>query len=118
MFKICKHCGDEFNINSLEKKRIGGLINECPDCVEENGGDLSPPKYLGVQSGDGKMASISLLSFKDEKSRSSYARAWKNNSGQNKGKSCQLGRHLTSMSGMKFKLVGENRGNENHKGKS
>lgn len=117
MNKDCKHCGETFNTNSLEKKRAGGFINECPECVEERGGDDSPPRYLGVQSGDGKMANITLLSFTDDESRANYSKAWRNNAGFNKGKSCQLGKHLTSMSGMRFKLIGENRANSNHKGK-
>jgi hypothetical protein len=118
MIKVCKWCESEFNLFSRQKKLAGGLINECPDCLEELGGDQSPPKYLGVASGDGKMASITLLAFEDQKSREKYANAWRNNSGQNKGKSCQLGTHLTSMSGMKFKKIGENAGNSNHKGKA
>lgn len=118
MIKICKHCNEEFNLHSREKKMAGGYINECPDCVEERGGDQSPPKYLGVQVGNGKMTDITILQFENEQQRSAYKKAHKNNSGFNKGKSCQLGNHLTSMSGMKFKKVAENRANDNHKGKS
>lgn len=118
MIKICKHCGVDFNINTPEKRRVGGLINECPDCVEERGGDTSPPIYLGVAAGNGKMSDITILEFPSEDARKLYQRAWKNNSGQNKGKSCQLGGHLTPMSGMGFHIVGENRSNDNHKGKA
>lgn len=116
--KICKHCDEEFDLDSPEKIRAGGYINECPWCIEENGGDQSPPKYLGVQAGNGKMADITILSFEDEASRKAYSAAWKNNSGYNKGKSCQLGTHLTAMDGMKFKKVAENRANANHNGKA
>ena len=44
MIKECKHCGIEFNLHSRRKKQVGGYINECPDCVEERGGDQSPPR--------------------------------------------------------------------------
>ena len=40
-----------------------------------------------------------------------------NNTGMNKGKSCHLSQSNTAMSGMKFRRVGENFGNSNHKGK-
>lgn len=115
--KNCKHCQEDFNLDSPEKRAIGGYINECPWCVEELGGDQSPPKYLGVQAGNGKMTDITILQFEDEATRQTYQKAWRNNSGQNKGKSCQLGTHLTAMSGMNFSVKAENRGNDNHKGK-
>lgn len=116
MKKICIHCESEFDLHDKRKIKAGGKINECADCIEELGGDISPPRYLGVAAGNGKMSDVTVLKFKDEKSREIYAKSWKNNSGQNKGKSCQLGRHLTSMTGMKFEIVAENRGNDNHKG--
>lgn len=112
----CKHCELEFNPHSKEKKEVGGFINECPDCVEELGGDRTP-KYLGVAAGNGKMSDVTILKFDNYEDRKAYSNAWKNNSGLNKGKSCQLGKHLTSMSGMSFKIVSENRANDNHKGK-
>jgi hypothetical protein len=114
MKKICIYCDDEFDVFSPEKVRIGGKINECPFCVEDRG----PPKYLGVAAGNGKMSDITILKFKTVSDREAYSKAWKNNSGFNKGKSCQLGNHLTSMSGMKFEVVAENKANDNHKGKS
>jgi hypothetical protein len=115
--KTCKWCGDSFNPNSPRKVQIGGYINECPDCVEDNGGDISSPKYVGVAAGNGKMSDITILSFETEEAREAYTRAWRNNAGFNKGKSCQLGRHLTSMHGMAFNQVAENIANSNHKGK-
>jgi hypothetical protein len=118
MLRKCRHCQDDFNPNSPEKKLIGGYIDECPDCVEEMGGDKSPPKYLGVAAGNGKMSDISILSFQSEGDREAYSKMWRNNSGQNKGKSCQLGRHLSATSGYKFQLVAENKANDNHKGKT
>ena len=32
---ICKHCEDFFNEDSFLKRKVGGFINECPDCVVE-----------------------------------------------------------------------------------
>lgn len=116
--RICKNCEESFNLLSNEKIRVGGYANVCPDCTEEEGGDLSPPRYLGMQSGDGKMSNVTILKFKNDQARAAYAKAWKNNSGFNKGKSCQLGNHLTSMSGMEVEVVAENRANANHKGKA
>lgn len=117
LMKDCRHCGDTFNVHSREKELAGGRINECADCVGELGGDPSPPKYLGVAAGNGKMSDITILAFDDPASRETYSKAWLNNSGYNKGKSCQLGAHLTNMNGMKFRQVAENMANANHKGR-
>lgn len=117
MNKECKHCGVEFNLYAPEKKSAGGYINECASCVYERGGDNSPPKYLGVTAGNGKLSDVTILKFKTHAEREAYKSAWRNNSGQNKGKECQLGAHLTTMTGMSFEVVAENRGNDNHKGK-
>jgi hypothetical protein len=116
--RVCRHCKDDFNLLSPRKQHVGGYINECPDCVEERGGDDSPPKYLGVQAGDGKMSNVTILSFDDSASRDAYQRAWLNNSGYHKGKSCQLSSSNSAMRGMSFKRVSENNANSNHKGKS
>lgn len=114
--KTCIHCSSEFNINSPDKIRVGGKINECPDCVEELGTETAV-RYLGVCMGEGKQGGVQILSFEDERSRSAYLKSWRNNSGQNKGKSCQLGSHLSSTEGIKFKKMGETPANSNHKGK-
>lgn len=113
---VCKHCESEFDTQDRRKQLAGGYINECPDCVEERGGDASPPKYLGVNAGDGKMSSISILKFKSEQDRAAYAKMWKNNSGGNIGKSCQLGTHLTGSLGISFETV-QTTGPMNHKGR-
>ena len=113
----CKWCEYSFDLHSQEKKNAEGYANECPDCVDERGGDQSAPRYLGVAAGNGKMSDITILQFESEEQREMYAKAHRNNSGYNKGKSCQLGGHLTSMSGMKFQKVAENFANDNHKGK-
>jgi hypothetical protein len=116
MKRVCIHCDYEFDVDSPLKKRVGGKINECPECVEDLGGDNSPPRYLGVTAGDGKMSGVTILKFESEKDRESYSKMWKNNSGYNKGKECQLGGHLTSSSGMKFTTLQKTEA-VNHKGK-
>jgi hypothetical protein len=110
---ICQICEDEFDANSPEKKRAGGKKHHCPSCSEE-----TEIPYLAVAGADGKMAGLTLLSFDSVEDREAYQKAWKNNTGHNKGKSCHLSGSNTAMSGMKFKKVGENFGNENHKGKA
>jgi NAD-dependent SIR2 family protein deacetylase len=35
LLKSCIHCDAEFETQSSHKKRVGGKINECADCVEE-----------------------------------------------------------------------------------
>ena len=72
MIKECKHCQIEFDLYSRRKKHVGGYINECPDCVEENGGDQSPPRYLGVTAGNGKMCDVTILKFEDQASRNIF----------------------------------------------
>ena len=46
--KQCKHCDEIFNLDSIAKKAAGGMINECPDCVEELGTEVAV-KYTGIQ---------------------------------------------------------------------
>lgn len=111
----CIICGDTFNSRCPQKLKVGGKINQCPTCVEEYG--LSgPPKYVGLAAGDGKQAGVTILKFETETDREAYVKMWRNNSGQNKGKSCQLGTHLTSSGGIKFKTVQATEAT-NHKGK-
>lgn len=108
----CIICEEEFNVNSIEKKKSGGLINHCPDCSIE-----SSTKYLGVNSADGKFNQISILSFSSNEDRQKYSDFWKNNSGNNVSKSCQLGKHLSSTPNIKFKSISSFKPT-NHKGKS
>jgi len=115
--KTCKHCGIEFDLDSPEKRAAEGYANECADCVWERGGDDSPPRYLAVQGGDGKMANITILAFENNEDRDRYQSAWRSNTGFHKGKSCHLSGSNTHMGGLKFRKVGENRGNSNHKGR-
>jgi hypothetical protein len=107
----CQVCGEGFNPFSKEKKKIGGLFNTCIDCSEE-----TEVKHLGLASSDGKFAQITILSFESNSDREKYKSFYSNNSGMNKGKSCQLGRHLSSTPNIKFKTVQAFKPT-NHKGK-
>lgn len=112
MIRKCKSCDLEYDDHSPEKRRAGGLIIHCPDCSEE-----TETKVAGVMSGSGKMSGIEILAFESEEDRKKYLRFHQNNSGFNKGKSCQLGRHLSTTPNIKFRKVSENHPNLNHKGK-
>lgn len=113
---ICIHCDYKFDPKGTLKQLAGGKINECASCVEELGTETAI-KYLGCASSDGKMGGISILSFDSKDARESYREAWNDNSGMNIGKQAALNGTNTPMSGMKFKQMGENFGNSNHKGK-
>jgi hypothetical protein len=109
---ICIHCEEEFNPNSPQKKRVGGRINECADCAQED-----TIKYAGVQAADGKQAQATILKFESDTDKERYLSFWKNNSGYNKGKSCQLGKHLSTTPGIKFQTIVAHTPT-NHKGRS
>lgn len=108
---ICKICGDIFSEKSVEKRRIGGKINECPDCSTE-----TTVKYVGLQSADGKQQQATILKFSSEIDKQKYISFWRNNSGFNKGKSCQLGNHLSTDPGISFQTITDFNPT-NHKGK-
>lgn len=112
MIKKCIHCLEEFDCLSPAKKAVGGKINECVECSSE-----PTIKYAGVQAADGKQAQATILKFSSESDKKNYIRFWKNNSGFNKGKSCQLGNHLSTDPGIKFLTVVDFTPT-NHKGKS
>lgn len=117
MTKACKHCECDFDTNSLRKRQVGGRINECPDCVETLGTETAIA-YAGVQAGDGKGVGTTIVAFETAEARAGYIKAWRANSGQNVGKSCQIGRGTVAMTGMKFKKVGESGSiGTNHKGR-
>lgn len=97
---ICIHCNEEFDVHSYAKRRAGGRINECSDCAQEN-----VIKYVGVQAADGKQAQATILKFDSEADKNAYLSFWRNNSGFNKGKSCQLGNHLSSTPNIKFLTI-------------
>ena len=107
----CKICGADFDINSPDKKRSGGLSVHCPECSRE-----SSVRYLGVSSGDGKIPTIGILKFDSREDRDAYHNMWKVNSGMTVGKSCQMGRSVATP-GVKFQTV-HSSGPMNHKGRS
>lgn len=108
----CILCEIDFDSTSEAKKRAGGRVNQCPDCSEE-----TAVKYVGLQSADGKQAQATILRFKSDKDREVYLAFWKNNSGLHKGKSCQLGGHLSTTPAVEFETV-TGFSPTNHKGKS
>ena len=110
--KVCIHCEIEFNLNSPEKIRTGGLATTCPDCSNE-----TAVRYAGVQAADGKQSQATILKFNSEQDRGKYIAFWQNNSGYFKGKSCQLGSHLSTTPDIKFQTVVAH-SPTNHKGKA
>lgn len=111
MVKECIDCGTKFDPHSPAKRRAGGLINTCPDCSHE-----PAVKYLGLANGDGKQASITVLAFESSKDRDRYSDFYRNNTGYHKGKSCQLGSHLSTDPGVHFRTVTQSTAT-NHKGR-
>lgn len=111
----CRICDTFFNPLSVKKKQLGGYYNVCESCTEEYTGE-DVPKYLGVASADGKFNQISILSFSKKEDREKYAHFWQNNSGLNKSKSCQLGKHLSTTPNVSFKSITQFK-SVNHKGK-
>jgi len=107
----CIDCGTIFDLRSPEKRCIGGLATTCPDCSEEG-----TPKYLGLTSGDGKQASITVLKFNSERDRESYREMWYVNSGYHTGKSCQL-KVQKPDPGVRFQTVTQSTAT-NHKGRA
>ena len=115
--RICVHCEFEFDPDTRAKREAGGRINECPDCVEELGTETAV-KYLGLSSGDGKAAAISIVAFESNEDRSAYASAWKDNTGHNGGYGGHLSSSNTTIGGRPMRHVAYNAGNANHKGKA
>jgi hypothetical protein len=109
--KICVQCDEEFDPTSSAKISVGGKINECPDCSTED-----TVKYVGLQAADGKQAQATILKFTNIKDRQKYLQFWQNNSGLHKGKSCQLGNHLSTTPNVKFETITDFTPT-NHKGK-
>lgn len=110
--RICIQCEEEFDPNSSAKRAAGGRINSCAECSVE-----SVVKYVGLQSADGKQAQATILKFETVSDREKYIKFWQNNSGLHKGKSCQLGSHLSTTPGVKFETITDFTPT-NHKGKA
>ena len=112
MLMSCIECECSFDPRSPAKQRAGGRINQCPDCSTE-----STVKYLGLQAGDGKQAALTVLAFNSSSDRERYSSFYRNNAGYHRGKSCQLGSHLSVDPGVQFKTVTAT-GPMNHKGRA
>ena len=108
--KKCKHCKEEFD--EKEKIRVrGGYINVCIDCHDcRPDPDENTPVIRGFVTGSGKMAAMQILSFKNRTDADLYGKAWNSNSGWNN-------RRSGGLNDVDFKKLGENIGNDNHKGK-
>ncbi len=115
--RACVHCETEFDPTSYAKKRAGGKINECEDCVEDLQTETAV-KYLGLQAGDGKTNALSIVAFESNSDRESYSRAWKAVTGFHKGKSCHLSGSQTNIGNRPMRHVSYAGGNGNHKGKA
>jgi hypothetical protein len=102
-FVQCRHCDGEFDPKSSWKKEVGGYINECPNCVEEMGGDPAPV-VRGFVTGEGKMADIQILKFKNKSDAEKYAQAWNENSGWSN-------KHSGGLNDISFEKVAEMSGN-------
>ena len=108
MLKTCKHCGDEFDTSSPSKRRVGGYINECPDCVVELGTETTV-RYRGVVDGAGKMAALSIVAFESQEDADAYVSTFN---------ACGFGRRKTNnCNNIRHRHVGFMAGNDNHKGK-
>jgi hypothetical protein len=107
----CLVCEALFNPTSASKRKVGGLYGHCPDCSAE-----TTVRHLGLTAGDGKSQSVTILQFESQSDRERYAAFWQNNSGMHKGKSCQLGSHLSTTPASRFKIL-QAPGAMNHKGK-
>jgi len=108
---ICSECQDEFDPNDPSRIKLGGKRIHCGDCCQE-----TTTKYLGLQAGDGKQTQVQILAFDSPNDREKYKNFWQNNSGLHKNKACQLGNHLSTTPGIKFRQVNTVIAT-NHKGK-
>lgn len=108
----CVLCEEVFDPNSKEKKRAGGKINHCPDCSEE-----TTAKALGFASGDGKMASISILQFDSPEAARQYQEYWAKASGLRQGKVCSMHKPGLTAPAVSFKTISQSL-LSNHKGKA
>lgn len=106
----CKECGDEFNWRQ-KVRRCGGYSTVCEDChLEGPDPDANTPVLRAVTTGDGKMAAMTILSFDSQADADSYVKCYNANTGWNN-------RRSGGINDVKHRLVGENFGNSNHKGR-
>jgi hypothetical protein len=86
----CTECGVEFDPRSRAKREAGGLVSHCPECSSDT------PRVLGVTSGDGKQASVSIVRPATQSDRAAFLHYWQRATGLHRGKSCQLDSRLTT----------------------
>ena len=112
----CKHCDLPFDLNSTAKKMAGGKINESPDCVEELGTETAV-KYLGLTSGDGKMASLSIVAFNSVEDREAYGKAWQSATDPYQASPRSMSEVSGSLGSVKIRHIAHQAANPNHKGR-
>lgn len=100
MIKVCIHCGDEFDLNSTEKRNVGGRANECCACSTED-----TVRYAGVQAADGKQSQATILKFSSNQDKERYLEFWKTTSGLYRGKSCQISRTAPTTPAISFETI-------------
>ena len=113
--KQCVHCDYDFDLYSTAKRNAGGKINECPDCVEELGTETAV-KYLGLTSGDGKMASLSIVAFDSVEDREAYGKAWQSATDPYQASPRSMSEVSGSLGSVKIRHISHQAGNPNHKG--
>lgn len=114
--KECVHCNYEFDLYSTAKRSAGGKINECPDCVEELGTETAV-KYLGLTSGDGKMASLSIVAFNSVEDREAYGKAWQSATDPYQASPRSMSEVSGSLGSVKIRHIAHQAANPNHKGR-
>lgn len=107
----CSECGKLFDPRGPAKRAAGGKVTHCAECSEE----VAVP-YLGLSSGDGKQAGLSILKFSSPSDREAYREAWWVNSGMMVGKQCQMGYQKRTPS-VRFQTVVQSK-SMNHKGRA
>jgi|TARA_R110002110_G_scaffold376069_1_gene585864 NAD-dependent SIR2 family protein deacetylase len=115
--KECVHCNYDFELDSTAKRNAGGKINECPDCVEELGTETAV-KYLGLTSGEGKMATLSIVAFESAEDREAYGKAWQAATDPYQSNPRSMSEVSGSLGSVKMRHISLNAGNPNHKGQN
>ena len=72
MIKQCVHCDIEFDTDSVQKREVGGLINECVDCVEELGTETAI-KHQGLL--DFTNNNVRIMSFESKSELEKFNKA-------------------------------------------
>lgn len=108
--RSCSHCGVEFDPRSRAKREAGGLISHCAECSNDT------PRVVGVTSGDGKQASVTIVRPQTDADRRAFLSYWQRATGLHRGKSCQLDSRLAAP-GFSISTVHQS-GATNHKGKA